>query len=657
MRRPAVRLPALGGAAAAAGALLALAPPAPAAPARFRTCGDDRGSLCARVTVPLDRTGRVPGRVRLKVQRVKGRPRRAGVLIGLAGGPGQAATPLAGAFALAADAALRRHELVVFDQRGTGASGLLRCPSVEPAYVRDLTAAGAACAARLGPARALYTTRDSIADLEAVRAALGVERISLLGVSYGTKVALGYAMAHPERVERLILDSTVTAEGPDVFGRSSFAALPGALRDVCRGRRCRGITPDPVADLEALAAQVRAGPVRGTVVGARGRRRDAALRTSGLLALLFGSDLDPSLMPAIPAAMRSARHGDPAPILRLLRRVARVASPGDPREFSSALLVATLCEESAFPWSRTADLVQRRHELGAALQALGDGPFAPFDRTAAISLYAMPVCYGWPTGPQPPTFPTAPLPAAPTLMLAGGRDLRTPVADARALAARMSDARVLEVTGAGHSVLGTVSTECPYRAVRAFMAGRPVRRRCGRDAEQDYAPAPVAPAALRAVAPAPGEGGRPGRTVTATLLTLLDSIDALLDPLFELVVEPDDAAPVRAGGLRGGWLELRDDRIVLHRVVYVPGVTVSGRVDLLDGGISARLRIGGRAAARGTLRISESGAIRGRLGGRRVAVSENEASAARHGSRPLLARLRARLERPPRRLPPVPRLR
>jgi pimeloyl-ACP methyl ester carboxylesterase len=593
------------------------------------------------VTVPLDRSGRQPGTVRLKVERVKGRPRRPGVLLALAGGPGQAAVPLAEAFAQVAAAGLRRHEIVVFDQRGTGSSGLLRCPSVEPSYLGDLVGAGASCAARLGPRRALYTTRDSVEDIEAVRQALGVERISLLGVSYGTKVALGYAMAHPEHVERLVLDSVVTPEGPDVYGRSSFAAVPGALRDACRAHRCRGITPDAVRDLAVVAGRVRTAPMRGFVVGPRGRRNPAKLRTSGLLTLLFSSDLDPTLLPAIPAALRSARRGDPAPVLRLLHVVAAADDPGSPSDLSSAVLVATLCEESAFPWARTAGFDQRRDALGGALQALGDGPFAPFDGTAAIALYAMPICYAWPAAPDPPDLANAtrPLPAVPTLMIEGSRDLRTPVSDARALAARMPDARLTVATGAGHSVLGTVQTACPGSALRAFMAGRPVRRRCGRDPLQDVEPDPLAPARLGEVPPVPGVSGHPGRTLTAALLTMLDGVNSLLDPLFQALLDPAAGSVVRAGGLRAGWLELRDSRVLLHGLVYVPGVRVGGQLTLGDDGFSALLRVSGRAASRGVVHISRTGAITGQLGGRRLHLPGAQAGAAAYRGRPLLARV------------------
>ena len=60
--------------------------------------------------------------------------------------------------------------------------------------------------------RRLYSTTATVADLDAVRKALGVERIGMLGISYGTYVAERYARAHPDHVSRLVLDSVVPQE-------------------------------------------------------------------------------------------------------------------------------------------------------------------------------------------------------------------------------------------------------------------------------------------------------------------------------------------------------------------------------------------------------------------------------------------------------------
>src|SRR5438045_462749 len=102
----------------------------------FRPCFSGSPIGCAIVRVPLDRTGRVPGTVALHVVRVPalrppppGTPRSA--VVGLAGGPGQAAIPLLDSFYTTIAPALTTRDLIVFDQRGTGASGLLRCPALE----------------------------------------------------------------------------------------------------------------------------------------------------------------------------------------------------------------------------------------------------------------------------------------------------------------------------------------------------------------------------------------------------------------------------------------------------------------------------------------------------------------------------------------------
>ena len=632
----------------AAGVLIAAGGTAAGAVPFQRCPGEDQGALCARVTVPLDRSGATPGTLRLLVQRVPGRPRRADVLMVLTGGPGQAATPLRESIEAALVPALRSRELVVFDQRGTGA-GALRCPTVESPNVHDETGAVAACAARLGASGSHFTTKESVEDIEAVRQALGVERISLLGVSYGTKVALGYAVAHPDRVERLVLDFPVALEGPDPFGRSGMAALPRVLADLCRGRRCRGVTRDPLGDLGRLAGRLRVGPLRGTVVGSRGQRRQSTLRESGLLGLLLASDVDPTLLPALPAATSSALRGDGAPILRLARTAAAAEAPERPDEFSTALLVATLCEEAPLPWSRTAALDQRRAELDAAAESLGDAPFAPFGRAAAIAVSLMPACLGWPAAPVAPSL-AGPAPAAPTMFVDGSNDLRTPLEDGRAIAGTLPNARILEATGVGHSVLSATTSKCPGRALGAFLAGRPVRRSCPRDQLLDIPPDPIAPLSLREVAFPPGLGGRPGRTLGAVLLTFSDTGAALLSQLPSAIAEIVERGTASAGGLRGGYVTLGAEGIRLHRAVYVPGVVVDGGVRFVGGGaLVANFRVSGSAASHGVVRLLPDGTTSGRLAGRRFHLRPSGLAAASTAAGPWPAatvlRLRRLLER------------
>ena len=219
-----------------------------------------RRSCRCRSTAP----GPYPGTVKLHVERLKARGTRTGALITLAGGPGQSATPFLIDWASTFFAAGRSRDLVVFDQRGTGLSGALRCPQLTVPVSRTPVGQAdraAACAQTLGSRRAFYTTRDSVEDIEAVRQAIGVEKIALFGVSYGTKVALAYAARYPQRIERLVLDSVVEPTGPGAFSQESLAAIPRVLRTLCL-KGCEDITPDPVADVAALVQRMRTRGLR-----------------------------------------------------------------------------------------------------------------------------------------------------------------------------------------------------------------------------------------------------------------------------------------------------------------------------------------------------------------------------------------------------------
>ena len=124
---------------------------------------------------------------------------------------------------------------MIYDQRGSGRSGLLRCRALERSNLLHAGDAAAACARRLGPRRAFYTSRDTADDIDALREQLGAEQVALYGTSYGTKVALAYALRYPARVDRLVLDSVAEVDGPSPFYLDSFEAVPRALRALCRG--------------------------------------------------------------------------------------------------------------------------------------------------------------------------------------------------------------------------------------------------------------------------------------------------------------------------------------------------------------------------------------------------------------------------------------
>ncbi|HYI19197.1 MAG TPA: alpha/beta fold hydrolase, partial [Solirubrobacteraceae bacterium] len=334
---------------------------------------------CTRVTVPLDRSGGVAGSVPLRVARARFAGRDAGHLMYLSGGPGGAGVFEMIDVMLTVPSLLDRFTVIGFDQRGTGESGLLRCPSVERDERLRSTAAGQKCAERLGERRAFYTTPDSVADMEAIRKAAGADKLTLFGISYGTELALAYARAHPQRVERLILDSVVDPDESDPYGLAGFRAMGPTLRSLCRPD-C--VADDPAAELAALVASLRAQPLRGVVHTARGRPLRRTVRPVGISDLLYDADYAPALRAGVPAAVRAAANGDAAPLLRLLRISEGFATPSAPADFSAARY-ATVCEETPLPWPRGTPFPQRPGLARAGAAALGPAAFFPFDAEVA----------------------------------------------------------------------------------------------------------------------------------------------------------------------------------------------------------------------------------------------------------------------------------
>lgn len=194
---------------------------------------------CVSLEVPLDWAHPEGRRLRIEaaiVPAVSGRP-QPDPLIVLAGGPGQAASDYGAFVDTAFRDVSRQRDIVLFDQRGSGRSGALRCELPGDALTGFQTpamrAALEACGERLGADAVFYTLADVVRDLEALRVALGWERVNLWGGSFGTRTAQHYIRALP--ITRAL-------------GRARWrhlrrdAALPDERRDCAGGahrpRRC-----------------------------------------------------------------------------------------------------------------------------------------------------------------------------------------------------------------------------------------------------------------------------------------------------------------------------------------------------------------------------------------------------------------------------------
>jgi pimeloyl-ACP methyl ester carboxylesterase len=619
---------------------IATARAAPAGAGTFAPCPESKGFSCATLSVPLDRAGTLAGAVGLHVElRQAGATRSRAAVVALAGGPGQAAIPLAQATAKVISAALGTRDLLVFDQRGTGTSGPLSCSALEGA--EGLGAIGQAferCAQQIGPQRGSYTTQESVADIEAIRQATGYEKLVLFGVSYGTKVALEYAERYPQNVEALVLDSVVPSDRSDPFSVSMLQAMKPVFEELCSAGACAGITPDALGDVARLVAQLHRHALSGYVYDGLGRRHRSALSSVDLLNLIGAGDLNPALRALLPASVRSALRGDPAPLLRLnllseglipnlpgaplagSRQVG--ASPPSTALASStgideALFADTTCEEASLPWQRSAVPKARLAEALGALRALPASDFYPFDASTAWVDSVLPGCAQWPNvAPAPPAV--SPPPSVPTLILSGAQDLRTPTSGAEAVAARIPGAELVVVPYTGHSVLGTDFSGCAQTAVKAFFSSGTAEP-CAAT-HDPFGPTPVTPTKLAFVKAVGGLPGRSGSTLAVVLDTILDLERQVIGATLQAEQELPSGSSF--GGLRGGFARITSSALTLHRLSFVSGVRLTGTFAVQNGHLRpADIRVEGSQAARGTIRIGASTRVSGALGGVRFSVN------------------------------------
>jgi pimeloyl-ACP methyl ester carboxylesterase len=623
----------------AACALAAASAPAARAQIAFAPCQDGNNFACGHLTVALDPSGAVPGTLTLAIRRhrapVEG---PSAAVIPLAGGPGQAAIPLTEPFLELLGPIAASRDLVVFDQRGTGLSHALSCrPPKRTSRARpSLGQSVISCARGLGAARTFYTTPASVADIEAIRRAGGYEKLVLYGTSYGTKVAEQYAQRYPANVEALVLDSVVLPNGPDPLNRSTFAAVPRILHQLCRYHECASITNDPVADLARVVARTRHGAIAARVIDRRGHPHRTQISSDALVRVLLDGDFNPLLRASFVPAVRAAAAGDSAALARLLVSDENLSEEGS-AGIDGPLYLATTCEEEAFPWSRAAAPRTRLAQASAQLGALPASTFAPFTAANAFDLSGAEACAFWPYTTAAPAVDEAPLPNVPALILSGEADLRTPIANASEVAHQIPDSQLMVVPYTGHSVLTSEPSSCASEALQAVFGGHAIKAcRATRPPALLKLP-PLPPPRLGAVAATRGYRGLPGRTLHAAALTFTDLARQVTLGLLEALTSGSifKNPSLSGGGLRAGWYELSAKRIVLHGYSYVPGVTVSGTIS----GAGIAVGVGGSAAAHGFLRSRPRNAtITGALGGVQVrlpsgAVSTPASQAATGGRR------------------------
>lgn len=358
----------------------------------------------------------------------------------LAGGPGQGARSMAGLASRMLRDARRRRDIVLVDLRGTGDSRPLRCPPrrdpvVQAAEGHPLGVDPEACARALEADPRQYTHEPAMADLDAVRAALGYDRINLWGGSYGTRAALIFSRLFPERVRSVILDGAAPLElrFPLSVPEDNQRALDRLLADCGAEPACAAAYPTLTRDLAALFERLEREPARVSVPHPR---------TGEPLALTLDRH---ALAMSLRVALYSTEHASLVPYL-VERATAgdfgswvALAERGAAWSFDAMALgmtLAVLCSED----------VPRLSE--AEIEATSRGTFlgrVEIDEWREI-------CSRWPAGPLPSKVEEVrPLPV-PALILSGELDPVTPPRWGEAMARHFPASAHVVVPGAAHNV-------------------------------------------------------------------------------------------------------------------------------------------------------------------------------------------------------------
>ncbi len=411
---------------------------------------------CGALEVPENRDEPDDRSIRLAiaVRRAVVRAKSPEPVFYLAGGPGQSAIESYVALAPAFASLRRRHDIILVDQRGTGSSNPLDCPSddedddalvridVRPETIAGQTRACLAAVEAGGADPRQYTTSQAIDDLEAVRVALGVERVNLVGVSYGTRVAQAYAARYPERTRSLVLDGVVPPDWP--LGSTIAADAQGALDALLM--RCAAddgcsdaFGPSDEWSPAVLRDRLEEEPITVTARHPQDGESRQVEMTPDVVAftvrmLLYGSETASLL----PLALAAADDGDFGPLAAQFMLMAGELESG----ISSGMSHSVTCAEDV-----------PRLASAESLRAMSESEAGTF-LADIISTSLRATCSEWPQGATDETLWRPFESDVPTLLLSGQWDPVTPSEGAKHVLTGLSQGRHLVAPGQSHGVLG-----------------------------------------------------------------------------------------------------------------------------------------------------------------------------------------------------------
>ncbi len=414
------------------------------------------GARCFDLVVPADRAADDPRGPTMTVRFTQFPSSRddARLLVIAIGGPGASGVAEAEVRIGELDPRIRRaFDVVYFDPRGVGGSGSRDCPTAADAWDQavsdDPDAARAfvdACLREAGVATddvVRYTTAQVVGDLDTLREHLGYERMALLGESYGTEVVQAYGMAHPERVEALILDAPVDlALSAHEFWQQAVDGFSGVLRatlEACGSEALCASTESPEALYERVVERLEDEPVVVSVPDGEGGAVEQRVTLETFQALVGSAMYDPAGRGLVARALVEADRGELGYLGRLAGDKAVV---WDEDSISSFVYHAATCGDEPFLPPGGVDEYRRQ----AAAAGAGEKPLGSI-------YYAGLPCLFWPRAAtvDSPGLSNAPFPV---LALTATLDPITRSGAARALASRQPRGYVVETSAGGHGSFG-----------------------------------------------------------------------------------------------------------------------------------------------------------------------------------------------------------
>lgn len=430
---------------------------------RLEPCGVStltKDAGCAKYEVFEDRAARSGRKIALNILVLPAISAKAAPepVFLLAGGPGQGAASLvkvAGDYVIK----LRRdRDLVFVDQRGTGESNPLNCSQganadsmlryfTEGVNVENLRE----CRAQLEKTAnlTLYTSAIAMDDLDEVRAALGYEKINILGGSYGTYAGFVYMRQHPQRVRSAILEGVTT---PDVkillpFARGVEHSLERLFSDCAADKDCNAAFPNLRAEFKELTAMIEKQPVVFEATNLiNGRREQVTLSRN-----VFGEQIRTMLyIPIFGRWLPLLIHEANANNLGPFASIAHSNVAGLTGQLASGMSLSVMCAED-IPFIT-------EEEIKRATSGTFYGDYRV--RTSIKS------CEQWPKAKVAPSFLEPVKSDLPILMVTGDLDPVAPPWLAEAATRLLPNSRHISIQNTGHHF----RFECVDRLLVEFLS-------------------------------------------------------------------------------------------------------------------------------------------------------------------------------------------